>query len=183
MDDIFICSKCNLPLPLGAFYVNRTNGHEYRRKTCRKCEDKMRKDRGFKTPEKNEKLKKRVNEAAKRWRIKPENRGSVIVTDARRSDIRNGFITDIDKEWVTKEISKGCSYCGETRLVMTLDRINNSLGHLKSNLVSACERCNYLRRDMPHEAWMALVPAIKKITLEGLFGNWTCAGNRVRRNC
>jgi hypothetical protein len=69
-------------------------------------------------------------------------------------------------------IANGCIYCGETELRMTLDRINNDLGHLQTNVNASCRRCNWSRRDMPYAAWIRLVPEIRKIAEEGLFGDW-----------
>lgn len=63
---------------------------------------------------------------------------------------------------------------------MTMDRIDNSLGHLMSNVLPACIRCNYLRRDVPFEAWMVIVPSVKKAVEEGLFGTWTGANGQVK---
>lgn len=57
---------------------------------------------------------------------------------------------------------------------MTLDRIDNTIGHVQTNVVAACVRCNYMRRDMPYAAWTRLVPLIKQLREEGLFGAWVC---------
>jgi len=62
---------------------------------------------------------------------------------------------------------------------MTLDRVDNTCGHIQSNVVSACVRCNYMRRDMPYAAWLKLLPMIKQAREEGLFGTWT--GDCVRK--
>lgn len=56
---------------------------------------------------------------------------------------------------------------------MSLDRIDNSKGHIQANVVPACIRCNYLRGSMPHEAWLNLVPTIRETRIKGLFGTWT----------
>lgn len=69
---------------------------------------------------------------------------------------------------------------GETQMRMTLDRIDNNLGHIVSNVLGACLRCNYMRRDMPFGAWQKIVPTIKQIRCDGLFGEWTGAPYRVR---
>jgi hypothetical protein len=64
---------------------------------------------------------------------------------------------------------------------MTIDRIDNEIGHTLSNVVPACIRCNYVRRDMPHEAWLCLVEGMREAVFRGLFGSWTAATHR--RNC
>jgi hypothetical protein len=58
---------------------------------------------------------------------------------------------------------------------MTLDRKDNSIGHLLDNVVPCCIRCNYIRRDMPFEAWLIVATGIRKAKELGLFGTWTCS--------
>jgi hypothetical protein len=55
---------------------------------------------------------------------------------------------------------------------MTLDRIDNQLGHIKSNVVAACIRCNYTRGAMPYEAWLFLAPGMQAAQQAKAFGNW-----------
>ena len=110
---------------------------------------------------------------SKQQRRDPQFTANHIVKDSRGSDNKFGRSNDLDCDWVRQKISGGCTYCGETELRMTLDRIDNSQGHLKTNVVSACIRCNYMRRDMPYEAWLLLVDSIKTARLAGAFGGWT----------
>lgn len=70
-------------------------------------------------------------------------------------------------------IQEPCVYCGEDQIRMTVDRIDNEVGHVKGNIVSACERCNYARRDMPYQAWQVVAKAMKEAREKGLFGSWT----------
>lgn len=100
-----------------------------------------------------------------------------LLVDVKRWDRKQGLVGDLDKEFVEAAVETACTYCGETELMMTLDRIDNSIGHLKSNVVPACLRCNYLRRDMPYTAWYALLPAIRAAREAGLFGTWTGAAH------
>lgn len=65
-----------------------------------------------------------------------------------------------------------CFYCGAIDIKMTLDRIDNSIGHTRVNVNPSCVRCNGVRGNMPYAAWMAIVPAIKKAREDGLFGSW-----------
>lgn len=55
---------------------------------------------------------------------------------------------------------------------MTLDRIDNSLGHLQSNVLPSCERCNMVRRDMPFPAWLVVSKGMKEAYESGLFEGW-----------
>lgn len=96
-----------------------------------------------------------------------------ILREARRSDRLRGRVCDLTKDQIESLISRGCSYCGETGLRMTLDRIDNSGGHTLDNVVPACIRCNYARRDMPYEAWLCLVEGMRQARELGLFKAWT----------
>lgn len=96
-----------------------------------------------------------------------------ILREARRSDKLRERTCDLTKEQIEALIAGGCSYCGETGLRMTLDRVDNTLGHTRANVVPACIRCNYARRDMPYEAWLCLVEGLRRARELGLFGGWT----------
>jgi hypothetical protein len=98
-----------------------------------------------------------------------------ILIDSKASDRkakRDGF--DLTRDFVEGLIARGCMYCGETALRMTLDRIDNDKGHTKENVNPACIRCNYLRRDMPYAAWLLLCPALRQARERGAFGDWQC---------
>jgi hypothetical protein len=100
--------------------------------------------------------------------------------DGKYSDKKRGYANDLDLAFVTALFQLGaCSYCEETELRLTLDRIDNTKGHTKVNVVLACVRCNYLRRDMPHPAWVTIVPTLKAVRQQGLFGEWV--GGAVTR--
>lgn len=96
----------------------------------------------------------------------------LIIKDCLASDRKNGRAADVDVAFVESLIADGCSYCGETNVRMTIDRIDNTLGHTRANVVAACARCNYARRDMPHEAWVVVAVGMRKARELGLFGTW-----------
>lgn len=58
-------------------------------------------------------------------------------------------------------------------IVMTLDRVDNSQGHLQSNVKPSCIRCNSIRGNMPFDAWIVVAEGVKKATELKLFGTWT----------
>jgi hypothetical protein len=134
----------------------------------------------FKDPEREKAYKKdyRVRRKAERSdyerqrRVNPAHRANYIVQDSRSGDKRHGRSNDLTVAFVERLIASGCAYCGETKLQMTLDRIDNSIGHLMTNVVSACVRCNLMRRDMPYAAWYSMLPAIRFARESGLFGEW-----------
>ncbi len=95
-----------------------------------------------------------------------------ILRDSRKSDKKKGRENDLTLNFIDEEIAKGCQYCGRSDLKINLDRIDNSIGHLRYNCKAACIQCNFLRRDMPYEAWKILVPKVRIALEKGLFGTW-----------
>lgn len=57
-------------------------------------------------------------------------------------------------------------------MVVTKYLLNNDRGHVKSNVIASCIRCNYARGNMPHAAWLFLVDGMRKARESGAFGNW-----------
>lgn len=81
------------------------------------------------------------------------------------------------REFVEQVLASACSYCGEVRLLMTLDRRDSALGHIQSNVVPACIRCNLTKSNMPLAAWLVIAPAMRVAREQGLFAGW--AGPRI----
>ena len=96
----------------------------------------------------------------------------MIWEDSRRFDKKRGLENNLEVDAIKSFIELGCSYCGEMTLRITLDRINNNLGHTLENVVPACYRCNLIRGSMPYEAWLHIAPAIRSAREQGLFGDW-----------
>jgi hypothetical protein len=93
--------------------------------------------------------------------------------DSRATDKKFGRANDLTVQMISVFLQQPCSYCGETELQMTLDRIDNKTGHVKSNVKTCCVRCNHIRRDMPYKAWELFIPVLKKVRDCGAFGEWT----------
>ena len=124
--------------------------------------------------------KQKVATWQRNYRINPSNVAAVIYKDSRKGDKKLGRDNDLDRVWIQTAIEGGCSYCGETELRMTLDRIDNTLGHVKTNVVPACIRCNYLRRDAPFEAWSYLLTGLREAREQGAFGSWDGSPKRKK---
>lgn len=125
--------------------------------------------------------------AKERWKIKDDKISQMrksgqeiwrwIWKDSRGYDRKNNLEHKLTIDDIKKLSSETCRYCGESSLRMTLDRIDNTIGHTLLNVVPACIRCNYMRKDMPYDAWLVIVPAVRMAREQGLFGSWT---GRVR---
>lgn len=160
-----ICRKCGKEKPIVSFPRN-TRG--CRERMCTACRHRQTVDRN---PAAAKAKGLRRSETRRQQRIK--DRAGAILVDSKKSDKVRGLTGfDLDREYVESALADGCRYCGDTSIMMTLDRVDNDLAHTRSNVVPACMRCNYLRRDMPYEAWLRIVPAVRAAREEGLFGDW-----------
>lgn len=166
-----ICLVCTTEKPISKFRMNRANGKEYVRYACRICDNLRRKT----LPGYLDKLK-RSNErrkiVAKVNRLNPQYRAKMLLKDCKGSDQKKKRTCDLTIEFVENMLKQKCQYCETDEIMLTLDRIDNTLGHLQTNVMTACVRCNDIRKDMPFAAWMCLVPGIRDAVQQGLFESW-----------
>lgn len=178
MSTEIICKQCNDPKSEDDFFTSVTRGKKYRKKICKTCDVENRKQRGFNQDVPSVKRNRVKQNARLSYMRKNElDLARFIIKDNRGWDKKHGFVCDLTREFVEQQITQPCSYCGETELRMTLDRVDNTKGHSQDNVVPACIRCNYLRRDMPYLAWIEVAKGVQKAREQNLFGNWT---GRVR---
>jgi len=164
------CNDCLIDKVITEFEHYLKDGRTYIRNTCKKCRNKKvyantkvtgRYDR-----------KRNLN---KKQRHDPRFRARFVLSDSIASDRKFGLTTDVDKQFIQNKIDEGCLYCNQhasTEMKIGIDRIDNNIGHMKTNVNACCSRCNFIRGSMPYAAWMLLVPAIKKATELGLLDDW-----------
>lgn len=170
------CSRCDRKdLVENDFYLT-SSGYAFT--YCKQCHNK-RSSANRKISRQTPENKIKDSNKNRVRRQDPNKRANVIVVDSKSADKKRGRKNDLTVEFVKDLIKDGCSYCGEMNLQMSVDRIDNQEGHIQSNVVSACIRCNFIRKDMPYQAWMFLVPEIKKVRELNIFGDWT--GNIHRK--
>ena len=157
-----ICIACEKEKAITSFKLYKGL---YRANKCYSCQFSVRKLRNpefFK--EKDRKY------AAK---IRAEKPYKIILKDTKGSDRRKGLgDNDLNEEFVEKLVKQGCLYCGENKILITLDRMDNLKPHNQDNVNPCCIRCNLLKRDMPYEAWKSFIPVVRKVREENLFGDW-----------
>lgn len=94
-------------------------------------------------------------------------KASKMISSYKHKDRKNQTtICDIDIDWMINNImTKSCIYCGDTNRV-GCDRIDNSKGHTKDNVVPCCFDCNCARNNnFSHEEMLELgktIAIIKK---------------------
>ena len=175
-----VCKVCNNEKHVEQFQLIKNKKYA-RRRVCYSCRWVSEKD-------KKEIYQASVIRKCKRkqvGRLLPEKRAYYLAEDMARADRQKGRKEhSISEEWIDNQISQPCSYCKQqlSKTDMTLDRVDNNLGHLEENLVPACKACNYFRRDMPYEAWLILAENMPKIVETGLLNGWSAgAGLRGKR--
>jgi hypothetical protein len=73
--------------------------------------------------------------------------GQGLLTACRKIDRRRGTANDLELEFIQAHIvGKPCYYCGSNQST-GVDRKDNTLGYLKSNVLPCCTSCNLLRGD------------------------------------
>jgi hypothetical protein len=153
----------------------------YPQSKCKKCRNERDKVRVLERKQENngvDPVRARTNAKLSRMRADGQFVDRWIYIDARSSDRKSGRENDLTREFIRESIKLGCRYCGDVSSRMTLDRIDNDIGHLQSNVVPACFRCNLTRRDMPYAAWLLVAKGMREARETGLFGTWP--GNNFR---
>lgn len=86
-------------------------------------------------------------------------------------DKKRGLTSDINFEWMYKFCKQPCFYCGDTERI-GLDRIDNTKGHTKDNVVPCCYACNCARNDnFTHEEMKIIGKAIREVKCKRLQEN------------
>lgn len=124
------CRRCNLFKPATPeFFLKNKNTKSGLDGTCRDCH------------------KARMRIANKEYYRR--NRAKEMWRQYRDLDKRAGMHFDLTPEWFKQYIEdKPCFYCGTTDEPIGCDRIDNGLGHTKSNCVPCCKTCNKVRNNL-----------------------------------
>jgi|SRR5208337_2912536 len=175
------CNQCGKDETEVAFGWRNVNGKRYPKHICNPCRRSY--DKKFKVNvELLRKKEERHHVREKHERANGIDRDKWILQDTRSWDKKRGFKNDLTRDFIALLITRPCVYCGDTSLRMTLDRKDNGEGHIQENVVGSCIRCNFLRRDMPYDAWLALAPTVRQAREMGLFGAWTGEIHRPSRH-
>lgn len=159
MNAVSVCTKCKKSKPIDQFNLK---GDGSLQKQCGLCNAKglaANTKRDFKTYIKNY--------DSKNWSKR-------MVINCRKMDSLKGREFDLDEKWIENQclvqLNK-CTHC-HTELSFdmvsgnkkkpSVDRIDNTIGHLKSNCLISCITCNLLRGDMEADKFKDKLDAKKR---------------------
>ena len=147
--ECFICGRL-LPLEdfskLGVSYDNHMS-------RCKECDHKIGKDYYDRNLDK-------VIAYREQYLSNPKNKAKKRFTAYRRRSIKRFGETSFDLSFdeFLYLILQPCEYCdGFDIPVNGLDRVDNTRGYNKDNVVSCCKRCNYMKSDMTPNQFRKLV--------------------------
>lgn len=156
------CNVCEGEFPISTDYFvkdsSRPGGCGYECKAChsarRKGRDRSKELSSNLPPIALIKRRSRAQRYAQQEHIKNrvkleydvgEGRSKALVKSYKTRDRKVGHDNDITAEWFRNNIEgKSCVYCGDDKEI-GCDRLDNSKGHLMSNVVPACRTCNVIR--------------------------------------
>lgn len=84
-----------------------------------------------------------------------------LLSSYKRSARLRGLTWDLTPEEFFKVIENPCFYCGAPPLVGA-DRVDNSVGYLKNNLVPCCTICNWMKRHLTIKEFLSHIEQIFK---------------------
>jgi len=142
------CSCCKREKELTSvnFYKdkNRLSGMSYR---CKECDRKKKDERKGRYKKLSPELKEKYKAKNRLYTSFGSGRATAMICAYRKADRKKGQTCDLDRQFILTEVFKNeCFYCGDKNNI-GCDRIDNNLGHIKSNVVPCCRDCNTSRMD------------------------------------
>jgi len=168
-----ICKVVKL-LNLENFHSEKSRplGFSYNCKPCEKIRSKKKylaNPRAYKYSMMTKEQKDRKLQWGVKYRKTDKGRAISMICAYRNIDRKNGHQSDLTQDFLINNIfNKSCVYCGDTEN-LGCDRVDNSKGHLKINVIPSCGVCNITRMNNFSVDEMKLIgEAIKKIKLNRL---------------
>lgn len=159
------CTKCKVEKPATPEYFykdkNRFLGIMY---LCKECdrEKGKKQDRTGSYAKLSDEQKKAKRIVCKRYAQTEIGRAIHLKNAYTKEDRKKGRGCDVTKFDILGAINGVCVYCGHK--ATGFDRIDNRIGHIKSNCVPCCKECNVARMDnFSHEETFLIGEVIKKI--------------------
>lgn len=160
------CFVCRIEKPLNNknFYreKSRPMGLAYKCISCDKKLAKLKPKRDKRVPTIEQKIKRKVTQLKY---YKTLETSFHRVMSYKSIDKKKGLDFDLTIEWYKENIEgKSCYYCEDAESRIGCDRIDNSQGHTKLNVVPCCKLCNVTRmNNFTHDEMIIIGKTIKKI--------------------
>lgn len=77
---------------------------------------------------------------------------------------RRGITFDLTQKQFLSLWEQPCAYCGGEVHKIGIDRVNNSVGYIISNVVSCCPQCNRLKGKLSRDKFLRLCKQIVQHT-------------------
>lgn len=144
-------------------------GLSYRCKVCtNKIKRGTRKDRWWNMTASQKQRKAAVN---RKYTSFGKGRAIAMLNAYRKIDKSKHRSCDIDLPFLMAIFSMSCVYCGDTDR-LGCDRVDNSIGHLKSNVVPCCATCNISRmNNFTHSEMFIIGKAVREVKLSRANGS------------
>jgi len=131
---------------------------------CKECDKKRKDKRVWKDRILTEEQKIGKKLANKKYCRTDKGKSISILKAYENHDKKHNRDTDLKSEDILNILRTPCTYCGFPST--GFDRINNSLGHTKENVVPCCKECNVARMDnFSHKEMFILGQTIREIKL------------------
>lgn len=173
-----ICTKCGELKNIEEFtpYYGESRKVNIRRNICKKCKNKKQIETIKNNPKRLESVKNYMKNYYKK------NNFILKVKAYRSFDKKKGFDSiSLDEFRQLLKENSNCFYCHENNpSLLGLDRKDNLKGHLVSNVVICCEKCNNILSDLPFEAKLLLKDGLSNIKSKDLLNNWQIKTKRIK---
>lgn len=144
-----ICSKCECEKPLNEFHKlsKAQDGLQYKCKDCGKAWAHAHQEQRRISHRKWYK-EKNVGARKNRWTKTPHGR----YLRCRSTAKTRGLEFTLSEPEFTHLIEEGCYYCNGS--ASGLDRVDNTLGYIATNIVPCCYQCNSMKMDWSQEEFI-----------------------------
>jgi hypothetical protein len=93
----------------------------------------------------------KIKEYRKTYKYKPRT----IFLQYQRSAKKRDFVFELTFEEFMSFCNEPCWYCGCKISTIGLDRVDNQIGYLVSNIISCCRYCNWMKRDTDYKVFIS----------------------------
>jgi len=83
----------------------------------------------------------------------------------KRGAIRRGYVFELTLSEFELFWDASCSYCNNTIIGIGLDRIDNNIGYINTNVVPCCTTCNWMKHSMSQEMFINQCKKIVSVSL------------------